>query len=74
MNDGSGGGLQSPVRRAYERLLRKLLSLPHRPAVVLLQTFRGFERNSPCALPPGQMLIHRCGDHRCTLTIPGEFQ
>lgn len=33
------GYLNSPHRRAYERLLRKLLLLPHRPAVIMLQAF-----------------------------------
>lgn len=33
------GNMNSPQRRAYERLLRKLLMLPHRPAVIMLQTF-----------------------------------
>lgn len=33
------GGLNSPLRRGYERLLRKLLMLPRRPAVIMLQTF-----------------------------------
>ena len=33
----------------YERLLRKLLVLPKRPAVILLQAFRGFADNGWCA-------------------------
>jgi len=37
------------VARRYERLLRKLLVLPNRPAVILLQAFRGFVENGRCA-------------------------
>lgn len=33
------GGLNTMLRRGYERLLRKLLMLPRRPAVIMLQTF-----------------------------------
>lgn len=49
VNDGSQGPIESPIRRAYERLVRKLLELPQRPAVVLLQTFSGFQNGSTCA-------------------------
>ena len=45
VNDGPEDGLESPIRRSYERLLRKLLELPNCPAVILLQTFRGFEES-----------------------------
>ena len=48
VNDGWEDKLDSPNRRAYERLLRKLLELPNRPAVVLIQTFRGFETSGQC--------------------------
>lgn len=41
------GGINNQLRRAYERLLRKLLMLPRRPAVVLLQTFDFSERCDP---------------------------
>ena len=49
VNDGSQGPVESPIRRAYERLVRKLLELPNRPAVVLLQTFSGFKDGTLCA-------------------------
>ena len=38
------GGINHTLRRGYERLLRKLLMLPHRPAVIMLQTFDFSER------------------------------
>ena len=41
------GGLNTQLRRSYERLLRKLLMLPHRPAVIMLQTFDYSERQGP---------------------------
>ena len=31
--------MNTAERRAYERLLRKLLKLPNRPAVILLHTY-----------------------------------
>ena len=48
------GGINHTLRRGYERLLRKLLMLPHRPAVIMLQTFDFSERwdkQSRCQLP-----------------------
>jgi len=33
-------GIQLPLRKAHERLLRKLLALPKRPAVVELLVYR----------------------------------
>lgn len=42
------GGLNTQLRRSYERLLRKLLMLPHRPAVIMLQTFDYSGRWDPC--------------------------
>jgi len=41
------GGINNVLRRAYERLLRKLLMLPRRPAVVMLQTFDYSKRCAP---------------------------
>lgn len=38
MNDMQG--IQLPLRKAHERLLRKLLALPKRPAVVELLVYR----------------------------------
>lgn len=52
VNDGSTESIDSPIRRAYERLVRKVLELPHRPAVVMLQTFSGFREGSLCVTVP----------------------
>lgn len=35
--------MQNPARRSFERLLRKLLSLPSKPAVILLNVFKWFK-------------------------------
>ena len=49
------GGINHTLRRGYERLLRKLLMLPHRPAVIMLQTFDFSERCTRRMLPPPNM-------------------
>jgi hypothetical protein len=62
------GGINHTLRRGYERLLRKLLMLPHRPAVIMLQTFDFSERCSPgrcCQLP----CLICCRDMRLLLLL-----
>lgn len=43
INDGGREHGDSPIRRAHERLIRKLLNLPSRPAVIELVFFRAYE-------------------------------
>lgn len=40
----------SPMRKSYERLLRNLMMLPERPAVIMLQTFRGYDESQLCVV------------------------
>lgn len=40
--------MDTAERRAYERLLRKLLKLPNRPAVILLHTYSYREVRTTC--------------------------
>lgn len=43
INDGGREHGDSPIRRAHERLIRMLLNLPSRPAVIELVFFRAYE-------------------------------
>lgn len=53
-------GMKSLVRRSYERLLRKLLNLPHRPSVMLLQTNRNFDDEEPPENPEPHDRYEHC--------------
>lgn len=54
------GGLNSNKRRSYERLLRKLLMLPHRPAVIMLQTFDMSKRQASASSHSHISLYQAC--------------
>ena len=64
----------------YERLLRKLLVLPNRPAVILLQAFKGFVDNGRCAAwcrqgckalqDPRNLQAKLCTGSQCTQLPP----
>lgn len=58
------GGLNSNKRRSYERLLRKLLMLPHRPAVIMLQTFDMSKRQASASFQSRISLFHMCRSFR----------
>jgi hypothetical protein len=62
------GGINHTLRRGYERLLRKLLMLPHRPAVIMLQTFDFSERCTPGRCCQSLCLIC-CRDIRLLLLL-----
>ena len=71
------GGINTVLRRSYERLLRKLLMLPHRPAVLMLQTFDYSERWVTSSLSPpqpqlnlipGSLIDRRSITHHCPST------
>jgi hypothetical protein len=68
LNDGAMRGMDSPIRRSFERLLRRLLTWPRRPAVLLLQNFNGFDPvrtpGSQCVPSEPVSANRTCGVHR----------
>jgi hypothetical protein len=53
----TGGGERSRDMLAYEGMLRKLLSFPHRPAVLLLQTLPLEAQPDGCVRTVGRALM-----------------
>ena len=57
INDGGKERGDTPIRRAHERLIRKLLNLPSRPAVVELVYYRAFPDMHLKCVRPGEAVM-----------------